>query len=126
MSKLQTKKPKETNVEKPWLFKPGNKLAEGHGGASGWLARMRAAMRERVPEEVFMAMIDAQVEKAADGDTAAFIAVRDTIGLKPKDELDVTSTPLINLTLHALAMRSPELQRALMNLPDLSQEDEAQ
>ncbi len=78
-------------------FAPGNKAAVGHSGP-GWIAQVKVAMLDCVKPEDFALMLLAQVEKALDGDTAAFLAVRDTMGLKPKDE--VVSAP--NQTLFEL------------------------
>ena len=101
MSKLQPAKPPAANGPKradfATRFAPGNKAAVGHGGGSGYAAKMRAAMQERVPVEVLQALFDAQVEKAADGDTAAFLAVRDTLGLKPKDVIETHDATIFDL-----------------------------
>ncbi len=83
------------NLDKPWLFKPGNKVSVGHGGYTLKAVRKRF-LREYLTEKLAAELLDAQSVKGLDGDTSAAKFVFDYCGHKPVDEhADVSAFDLL-------------------------------
>lgn len=93
MSRLQIQStPEKTPARNPNLrppFEKGNRAAVGNRGG-GRVAKLKAQLLDHFEDDQWHLILQAQVEKALKGDTAAFLAVRDTIGLKPKDVAELT------------------------------------
>lgn len=76
-------------------------LSKKGGIASGQSRRMKKTFKELLKIALEMKsptgktnaeeIVASMIRKAQDGDVKAFEAVRDTIGEKPKDEIDVTT-----------------------------------
>lgn len=83
-------------------------LAKKAGKASGKARRRKKELKELLElalsqphesgEDNYMAITVALIDKALQGDTKAFEVIRDTIGQKPKDNIDV-NTGQININI---------------------------
>lgn len=74
-------------------------IARKGGKASGEARRKRRTLREELllmleDPEIQKRLTAAMIEKGLDGDIRAFEVIRDTIGEKPKDILDINSNDI--------------------------------
>ena len=74
-------------------------IAKKGGKASGEARRKRRTLKEELllmleDPEIQKKLTAAMIEKGLDGDIRAFEVIRDTIGEKPKDILDINSNDI--------------------------------
>ena len=103
MSRLKTVRNGVERSNVATRFKPGNQAAVGRsGGTAAMIAKLKATALDEFDPDDWHLILQAMIEKAMKGDVAAAVFVRDTIGLKPKDEVEArVQSTILDMQLQA-------------------------